>query len=131
MREIIGSIHVRRDLITLRNTVAYYSTRQPTIVKIKDKEKTLPMEFPKPINHTACTQCPYNALCCTYLTKEDKKSFHDNHPLKIIDKDVSNYLTQEHIEYVMKWISLLQLEESFDNQDISWKDVWTIKPSKR
>ncbi|XP_011497462.1 PREDICTED: DNA replication ATP-dependent helicase/nuclease DNA2 [Ceratosolen solmsi marchali] len=132
MREITGSVHVRRDLITLRNTVAYYSTRQPTIVKIKNKETILPMELPKPIDHTACTQCPYNVLCCTYLMKEDKKVLHDNHPLKILDNEISSYLSEEHTEYVMKWISLLQLEESLDNRDIvSWKDVWTIKPSKR
>ncbi|OXU27176.1 hypothetical protein TSAR_005441 [Trichomalopsis sarcophagae] len=132
MREIIGSNNAQRDLITLRNTVAYYSTRQPTIVKTKEEESVLPMEFPKPINHRACAQCPYNTLCTTYLTEEEKKELSVSHPLKAIDKKVADYLTQEHIDYVTKWVSLLQIEEDAENQDlVSWKDVWTLDPLKR
>ena len=132
MKEIVGSYYAQRDLITLRNTVAYYSTRQPTIIKEKDEEIVLPMEFPKPISHSFCAKCPYNVLCCTYLTEENKKELYDNHPLKIVSEKVTSHLSQEHIDYVMKWVSLLQIEETTDNQDaVSWKDVWTLKPSKR
>lgn len=132
MREIIGSNNAQRDLITLRNTVAYYSTRQPTIVKTKEEESVLPMELPEPINHRSCAQCPYNTLCTTYLTQKEKKDMNVSHPLKAVDQKVADYLTQEHIDYVMKWVSLLQIEEDTENQDlVSWKDVWTLEPLKR
>lgn len=132
MKEVTGSNYAQRDLLTLRNTVAYYLTRQPTIINIDGKETILPMEFPKPINHPSCAKCPYNVLCSVYLTEEDKTDFHENHSLRKISEDVTSHLTSEHIAYVMKWVSLLQLEENTDNQDLStWKDVWTLPPSTR
>lgn len=132
MKEIVGSTYAQRDLITLRNTVAYYSTRQPTIVKVNDEETILPVELPKPINHPVCAKCPYNVLCCTYLTDEDKAELGDSHPLKSLNDTTTGHLKEEHVEYVMKWVSLLQLEEITDNKDVtSWKDVWTLEPSKR
>lgn len=132
MKEIIGSNYAQRDLLTLRNTVAYYLTRQPIIVNVNDKETILPMEFPKPISHTSCSKCPYNVLCSVYLTEEDKKDFNENHPLKKISEDVTKHLSAEHIAYVLKWVSLLQLEENTESEEsIAWKDVWTLPPSAR
>lgn len=133
MKEIVGSNYAQRDLLTLRNTVAYYLTRQPIIVDVEGEETILPTEFPKPINHPACSKCPYNVLCSVYLTKEDKKDFNEYHPLEKISDEVTSHLSPEHIAYVMKWVSLLQLEENTaDNRDpIAWKDVWTLPPAKR
>ncbi|XP_058791831.1 DNA replication ATP-dependent helicase/nuclease DNA2-like [Phymastichus coffea] len=132
MKEIKGSIHAQRDLIALRNSVAYYSTRQPVVVKIKEEETVMPMEFPKPINRRSCSTCPYNTLCCTYLSDEDKKELHEGHHLKELYNNITGHLKPEHREYVMKWVSLLQLEETAERQDqVSWRDIWTLKPSKR
>lgn len=132
MREIVGSKNAQRDLITLRNTVAYYSSRQPTITNINSEDAVQPMEFPKPISHPACAKCPYNVLCCAYLTEEDKNDLHDSNPLKKISEQIISHLTQDHIDYVMKWVSLLQIEEKTDSEEMAtWKDVWTLEPSKR
>ncbi|KAL7288860.1 hypothetical protein TKK_0016832 [Trichogramma kaykai] len=132
MREIVGSFNAQRDLITLRNTVAYYLSREPIILKVNDEEVVQPMEFPKPINHPSCSKCPYNVLCCTYLTEDDKNDMSENHPLKTLSEQATSHLTKDHMNYVMKWISLLQIEEKSDNEEVtSWKDVWTLKPSKR
>lgn len=132
MKEIKGSPPAQRDLIMLRNSVAYYSTRLPVIVKVGEEETVMPMELPKPINHHVCSKCPYNVLCCSYLTEEDKKEFHEGHHLKETYNKIIEHLKPEHIEYVGKWVSLLQLEETAENRDVvSWKDVWTVKPSKR
>ncbi|XP_014211220.1 DNA replication ATP-dependent helicase/nuclease DNA2 [Copidosoma floridanum] len=132
MREVIGSYHAQRDLITLRNSVAYYSTREPVIMKTKDEEKVLPMELPKPINHHSCSKCTYKSLCCTYLTDGDRKEMHDGHHLKNLDDNVTSHLLPEHVEYVKKWITLMQIEEITENEDVfKWSDLWTMKPSKR
>lgn len=62
MKELKSSSNEQRDLIMLRNELAYYLSKNP--VSSNDKN----MELPEPINHhSACSNCPYNVICCTYL----------------------------------------------------------------
>lgn len=96
------------------------------MIKENGNEKILPMELPDPISHFSCAKCPYNVLCCSYL-KDDNQ-----HPIRELKEKITSHLTQEHIDYVLKWVSLMQLEENTENVNMSsWKDVWLMQPEER
>lgn len=90
------------------------------------------MELPEPIDHPACSKCPYNTLCCSYLNEKDLEKLSESHSIRRLAKDITAHLTKDHIEYVTRWVSLLQLEEVTENMNIpGWKDIWTLEPHKR
>lgn len=94
MKEIKTSHGEKRDLMMLRNEVAYYLKQIPKLpIKSQDIESTnsdiqehsskssftvmsegdamkslIMAELPEPINHhSACQKCPYATICTTYL----------------------------------------------------------------
>jgi DNA replication ATP-dependent helicase Dna2 len=114
MKEVPATRHEQRDLIMLRNELAYYLTRtlprpDPMDVLVRNLET---LELPDPINSgRICEKCPYNVICCTYLKKDKKIKLSDNHPLNVISPAVLGHLKSEHIDYFIHWTGLLSMEE--------------------
>ncbi|XP_012541123.1 DNA replication ATP-dependent helicase/nuclease DNA2 [Monomorium pharaonis] len=134
MQEIRSGHNERRDLILLRNTLAHYFAKKPAedSLSVNLQSDLKSMELPEPINHhSACGRCPYQALCCAYLTRDPNTNLSPSHPLTMLMKESLGDLKTNHLDYIMNWIALLQLEESCENNSISLSSVWTTSPEKR
>lgn len=136
MRELKVGHPEKRDLILLRNNLAYHLTRRPQIPDRSDsglesESQIDSMELPEPINHRACQNCPYSTLCCTYLKNDRNFQPNAQHPLIPIMQRLDEYLKPEHIDYVKKWVKMLQIEEADQVNYQSFKDIWTIPPLQR
>ena len=134
MQEIKSGHSERRDLILLRNTLANYFARKP-VEKLSDfssESDWQTLELPEPINHhSACGNCTYNALCCTYLSRDPKVQLSESHPLVKLGKQILEKFKPTHIDYVVKWIALLRMEESAQSSDNVQRYMWTLSPEKR
>lgn len=124
MKEIIGTHNERRDLILLRNEMAYYLSARNGIQENREGETSngfasndveMPhILLPEPIkHHSACESCPYNTLCSVYLQQDHVmwSSLSENHPLRNITPVVTEHLTETHIAYFCHWVGLLTLEQ--------------------
>ncbi|XP_011068537.1 PREDICTED: DNA replication ATP-dependent helicase/nuclease DNA2 [Acromyrmex echinatior] len=133
MQEIKSGHHEKRDLILLRNILAHYFTKQPEDLRSINSESDLKaMELPEPINHhSACSRCSYQTLCCAYLARDPNANLSLSHPLTALLKEVQDNIETRHLDYIMKWIALLQLEESYENNNNNLSSVWTTSPEKR
>ncbi|KAF5272783.1 hypothetical protein FQA39_LY07810 [Lamprigera yunnana] len=125
LREIAVNNQEKRDLMILRNKLAYYLSRKP-----KFGEQKLEWELPEPINyHSACSKCPYNTICCTMLKYDDVQL--TNNPLQNLQNDLLAHLQPTHIEYFMKWSALLTLENSCSDKSKQIHEIYTIVPQIR
>ncbi|XP_020290198.1 DNA replication ATP-dependent helicase/nuclease DNA2 [Pseudomyrmex gracilis] len=132
MKEIKSSHNEKRDLILLRNRLAHYFAKKPEDFWRVNSESDLEMmKLPEPINHHACAKCPYQTICCAYLTKDSNAKLSPSHPLTTLMKDLLSYCESSHLDYVIKWIALLQLEELYENSNSSMSNFWTMSPEKR
>ncbi|XP_035724130.1 DNA replication ATP-dependent helicase/nuclease DNA2-like isoform X1 [Vespa mandarinia] len=133
IREINCGRAEKRDLILLRNTLADYFTKTKNMIfpsDLKDELKIMPL--PEPINYyNSCLKCPYKNLCCAYLKKDDTLQLPDSHGLVKLSKEIFNEFENNHIDFILKWVSLLQMEESIRTGQYIMKDIWTLKPEKR
>lgn len=131
MQEIKSGHHEKRDLILLRNTLVHYFAKKPEDLRSINSELDLKaMELPEPINHhSACNRCPYQTLCCAYLTRDPNTNLSPSHPLTALIKELQDNFETSHLDYIMKWIALLQLEENYESSNLS--NVWTMSPEKR
>lgn len=120
MKEVHINRNEQRGLIMLRNEVASYTTKNDLTTKIKNNMKTSSNEheafgvpyLPEPINHhSACSSCPYNTICCSFLSRDESIILPEKHPLKQISQQIFSELTSDHIDYFIKWNGLLALEE--------------------
>lgn len=125
MRQVKGSRNEQRDLILLRNEVAYYlSKQQESYAELcEDTDNDFDVRFkrltdlpilPEPIHHhNACQNCPYQVLCSLYLNKDPEMmtSLSQQHPLREMASLVTCHLTEAHIEYFCRWVGLLALED--------------------
>ncbi|XP_076168261.1 DNA replication helicase/nuclease 2 isoform X2 [Ptiloglossa arizonensis] len=133
MQEIKGGHPEKRDLILLRNTLANYFAPKP-VEKLNfiSESDWQTLELPEPINHyKACSMCPYNALCCIYLSRDTEIQLLESHPLMKLSKQILNKFKPTHIDYVVKWVSLLQIEENAQNSGNPVRYMWTLSPEKR
>lgn len=156
MREVKGSRNEQRDLILLRNELAYYLSKQnDTYANVSGhpaeqntenfikSDQNLKSEFyriskqpelPEPISHhSACRTCPYNVLCSMYLNQDPEmmSSLGENHPLREIASLVTCHLTENHIEYFCHWVGLLALEEQDCRKSNQLKTLWLEHPEVR
>lgn len=152
IKEVQGSRNEHRDLIMLRNELAYYMSKEKEryaeLTQLPDnKENTTELtmesvfnkiinkpELPEPINHpSACRNCPYNIICSLYLNKnpEMKGSLKSSHVLREISDLVTVHLKQEHIEYFCRWVGILALEGQEGRKTHLVKNLWTQKPETR
>ncbi|XP_011868941.1 PREDICTED: DNA replication ATP-dependent helicase/nuclease DNA2 isoform X2 [Vollenhovia emeryi] len=133
MQEIKSGHNEKRDLILLRNTLAHYFSKKPENPRDASSEPRLEaMELPAPINHRdTCGRCPYQTLCCAYLAREPNADLSPSHPLAAPIEELRSDYEASHLDYIMRWIALLQLEESHENSNSSLSSVWTTSPEKR
>lgn len=119
MREVNINRNEQRGLIMLRNELASYVVKNNVTKTIKKNieiptidSKTFPApNLPEPINHhSACSNCAYNLICYSFLSREKSTTLPDKHPLNAIQNQMPQ-LTPEHIDYFIKWNGLLALEE--------------------
>ncbi|KAK5640049.1 hypothetical protein RI129_010860 [Pyrocoelia pectoralis] len=130
LREISISEKERRDLILLRNELAYYLTRKPQLMFDNPKGLGVRWELPEPINHhSACSKCPYNIICCTTLKYENANL--TNNPLKDLQENLLTHLESQHVEYFMKWSALLSLESSSSTKSKPLHEIYTRPPAVR
>ncbi|CAH1104668.1 unnamed protein product [Psylliodes chrysocephalus] len=127
LKEIPATQNEQRDLIHLRNELAYYLTKTPEL-----KENfLLPPELPEPIDHPSCSNCPYQNICTVHahFTNEDLTS---KKYLKKLQVQTLEYCSKSHIEYFMKWSCLLIIEgEINSNKSKETKDIYLIPPEER
>ncbi len=119
MKEVNSNRNEQRGLIMLRNELASYVSKNDWTNKIKKSNGTSSCEgqqftvpkLPEPINHhSACGNCAYNRICCSFLSRDESIVLPDKHPLKELQQQMPQ-LTSEHIDYFIKWNGLLALEE--------------------
>ncbi|CAD6207928.1 GSCOCG00003186001-RA-CDS [Cotesia congregata] len=137
MEEIMSTRHEQRDLILLRNSIAYYLSRQPFVTEtIDDNGKTvkdwrLP-DLPEPISFAnACKKCTYNSICCLFAKKNPNPELSESHPHVKLTEKALQHLTDDHIHYIMAWISMLQMEESYNRTAAGNRVIWSQKPIER
>lgn len=120
MKEIVVSRNDQRDLMLLRNDVAYYTTKNIQSTESRDSFKMYIRrmdtfanpELPEPINHhNACCKCPYNAICCAFISNDKNADIGPTHPIKRVMEAVSEHLPPSHVDYFVHWSGLLALEE--------------------
>lgn len=120
MKEVNINRNEQRGLIMLRNELASYTARNELPDKIRKNMETssnLRTTFatpilPEPINHhSACSNCAYNLICCSFLSREESNVLPDKHPLKQLLQQQIPELTSDHIDYFIKWNGLIALEE--------------------
>lgn len=133
MQEIKSGHREKRDLILLRNTLAYYFAKKPENLQSMNSESDLKaMELPEPINHhNACSRCPYQTLCCAYLARDPNTNLSPSHPLTTLIEELRNDFEINHLDYIMKWIALLQLEEIYEKNNSNVNSIWSTSPEKR
>lgn len=109
MKEIPGTHNERRDLLLLRNEMAYYLSQSNV-----QENSNGHVSLPGPISfRNACTGCPYGVVCSLYL-KQDVgmwSSLNDDHPMKELAPLLTSHLTEAHVGYFCHWVGLLTLEE--------------------
>lgn len=133
MQKVTSTHHERRDIIILRNKLAHYLAnnryKQGSISNPNELDSSV--ELPEPIHHpTACSKCPFNTLCCVYLAKDKNTKLSPSHPINKLTHEILSNLKPSHIDYVLKWISLLDIEEmSHENQ--SANTLWMKTPEER
>lgn len=60
LKEIPMTANEKRDIIILRNELAYFLAKG-------SEGKVAPLKLPDPIDHPSCQRCPYNLICTSFL----------------------------------------------------------------
>ncbi|XP_072401459.1 DNA replication ATP-dependent helicase/nuclease DNA2 [Diabrotica undecimpunctata] len=126
IKEVSHTKKEERDLIYLRNELVYYLTRSVTEVG----NILIPPSLPEPINHKSCANCPYSAICTVYA-HFNKENISSKPTLKSIQEDILQNLEQSHIDYFMKWTSLLVIESESNTGTKDIKEIYLMPPSDR
>lgn len=138
MREIYGTRNEQRDLIALRNDLSYYLSNLPDFathpveISLPQEKFLQPFELPEPISHpTACSQCPYSTLCCSFAKTDQKIQMKPNHPLNKISNECISHLNTKDYEYFIKWCHLLMMEEQETRKYSYLRALWCQTPGYR
>ncbi|XP_055599128.1 DNA replication ATP-dependent helicase/nuclease DNA2 [Uranotaenia lowii] len=124
--------NLKRDLIMLRNEVAYYLSRGLPNTKSDefDLHKDI-MLLPEPLNNKhICSRCPYSTICTAYL-KYEKLQLPPEHAIKLIATDALGHLSDKHIDYFIRWAGLIYLEDEENRKKFRVKHFWTKSPEMR
>ncbi|CAH1985188.1 unnamed protein product [Acanthoscelides obtectus] len=132
LREIPMTHREQRDIVILRNELAYYLTRRPKITENKgsDDRKLIPPELPEPINHRGCYKCPYNVLCASFA-RYNNENIANNEALNSIIQGDLKTISEAHLDYIMKWITMVSLESQSNKNTKQLRDIYTQTPQKR
>ncbi|XP_053951038.1 DNA replication ATP-dependent helicase/nuclease DNA2 [Anastrepha ludens] len=139
MRELRGTRNEQRDLIMLRNDFAHYilcsspmAAAGTPLAMPKDGKFVQPLKLPDPISHhSACGNCEYATICCTFAKTDPELQLRSGHPLKGVMQTVTDHLQAEDYKYFMHWCSLLALEEQEMRKSSNFRTLWTNTPEQR
>ncbi|XP_011308932.1 DNA replication ATP-dependent helicase/nuclease DNA2 [Fopius arisanus] len=137
MQEVTSSKNDQRGLLTMRNLLAYYLSKPTASISnsgSSDEEAILEtMELPQPIYHnTYCKEyCAHNSICCVYADADKNLSLSNHHPLARLSRIVMEELTDDHINYVVKWSAMLEMEEARSQEDLPGYNIWSLPPRAR
>lgn len=140
MRELRGTRNEQRDLIMLRNDLARYisylsdiSATNTTAVATEEEDKFLqPLKLPEPISHhSACGNCEYATVCCTFAKTDPELHLRKGHPLLTVMHNVTEHLQIDDYKYFMHWCRLLALEEHEMKKSNNLRSLWTSTPEQR
>ncbi|XP_033169254.1 DNA replication ATP-dependent helicase/nuclease DNA2 [Drosophila mauritiana] len=131
LKEVASGRNEQRDLLMLRNDLAYWLTREVAIPAGKeDPLEQLPL--PEPVyHHSACGNCAYNTICSSFAQKDSSLQLSDSHPLKKLMPQLLEHLSEADHAYVQHWCGLLALEEQHNRQSSHARSFWTEDPAKR
>uniref|UniRef100_A0A1I8PCE9 DNA replication ATP-dependent helicase/nuclease n=1 Tax=Stomoxys calcitrans TaxID=35570 RepID=A0A1I8PCE9_STOCA len=138
LREIPSTRNEQRDLITLRNEISHYLTNMPDYsnlasdLKLDNGKFIQPFELPEPISHpTACAQCAYASLCCSFAKTDPSLELRTNHPIRKLSEESLKHLTAKDYEYFIKWCHLLMMEEKEARKSNFQRALWCYTPDER
>uniref|UniRef100_A0A0A1X334 DNA replication ATP-dependent helicase/nuclease n=1 Tax=Zeugodacus cucurbitae TaxID=28588 RepID=A0A0A1X334_ZEUCU len=140
MRELRGTRNEQRDLIMLRNDLARYischsdtTAASTTTTTIEEDNKFLqPLKLPEPISHhSACGNCEYATVCCTFAKTDAELNLRKGHPLLTVMQNVTEHLQTDVYKYFMHWCRLLALEEQEVKKSNNLRALWTNTPEQR
>lgn len=141
LREIRDGRNEQRDLVLLRNDLAHFLTRDAQLppaedpkLRVADQQGKLlqPFQLPEPISHhSACGNCAYATLCCSFASTDPQLELSDSHPLRRLMPSVLSHLGQPDYEYVLHWCGLLALEDQQARQSLQLRTLWTETPQRR
>ncbi|KAL7745348.1 hypothetical protein ACLKA6_015366 [Drosophila palustris] len=140
VREVRDGRNEQRDLVLLRNDLAHFLTRNvqlpvagESLAMPEQPDKLLqPFELPEPISHhSACGNCAYATLCCSFASTDANLELSSSHPLRRLMPQVLEHLGQADHEYVLHWCGLLALEDQQSRQSPHQRALWTETPERR
>lgn len=136
MKEIYGTRNDQRDLISLRNELAYYLTRNFPVdsgsLQLNEDKCVQPFELPDPISHhSACSKCPYSVICCAFGRTDTKLQYSDTHPWQKVVTSSTSHLKQTDLEYFIRWCGFLSLEDEESKKSNSLRSLWLESPDER
>ncbi|XP_055625304.1 DNA replication ATP-dependent helicase/nuclease DNA2-like [Toxorhynchites rutilus septentrionalis] len=129
---VLSNRNMKRDLIMLRNEVAYYLSKGlPNITSDSFNISKDILPLPEPLNNRhVCSRCPYSVLCTAYLKREER-NLSDDHAIKLIADESLSHLTDKHIDYFIHWAGLIFLEHEESRRNFKLKHLWTKTPEVR
>lgn len=109
MEEMTAPDRERRDLIRLRNDLAFHLAARLEASQVTGKEPSL-LPLPPPIAHErGCQQCPHKVTCAVHqVLKEEVPAA--PHPMSFLVPQHTAHLSTQHLEYFRHWCLLHQLE---------------------
>lgn len=124
--------NMKRDLIMLRNEVAYYLSKglPNTASESFDLAKDT-LQLPEPLNNThVCSRCPYSVICTTHLKREGR-DLPAEHAIRLISDESLSHLSDQHIDYFIRWAGLIYLEDEESKRSFKLKHIWTRSVDER
>ncbi|XP_067015687.2 DNA replication ATP-dependent helicase/nuclease DNA2 [Anabrus simplex] len=120
----------KRDIMCRRNELAEYLTISPTLPA--NGAAFDPPRLPEPINNSrACSKCPYLDLCSAFLERSGMDHLSSGHAMRQLVPEATSHLTAKHVDYLMLWTALVQLEEAERRAKSSLQDLWCKTPAQR
>ena len=117
MTQVPAGHHEQRGLVQLRNElVSWLHNPGP--------------ELPEPVSHEgACRSCGLLEVCSSYQRLQGTPG--PPHPMASMVPQVTEHLSQEHLDWFKKWTDLLDMEFADSRGGAELKDLWCLSPAER
>lgn len=131
IHEIHKSHEEARNLIILRNTLAYYLNIQSDTSSDTSKLST-PMRLPSPINNwKMCKRCDYNMICHAHVRMGTCDLVEPTNPMASTRRKTFKHLTTQRMRFFIEWMGVLQLESKANGDEEFIRKLWTNTPEER
>ena len=118
MTQVPAGHHEQRGLVQLRNELVSWLLNPGP-------------ELPEPISHEgACRSCGLLEVCSSYQRLQGTTPGAP-HPMASMVPQVTEHLSQEHLDWFKKWTGLLDMEFTDSRGGAELKDLWCLSPAER